>query len=366
MVICLLVFSLGMSLVLRQQGLWPSFNGRHVGQAFDGMGHPLSDCYVFYGYRGEQSGTLMSSYSLENGAATHTTDSSGRFEIPPKIYFRNFWFQKPVKAMGWVYSPQLHQVFIGSLEDSHPKIVLEDVSNNPDRWFDSLVAMSNIASWFSYGVMGNSPTLRVAPEIRQGFTTAFAQEIAQFNDKYIRTNATFLGGSMPGKNISIPVWREQFPQYANMAQQFLTDGKQGAPTDSVKQESSKRALTPLHTVVTNGSVDQVRAQLGQNVDVNAQDASGSTPLHCAAQLGRLDVVDLLVSHGANINAMDDYGRTPLHMAVRTRNLDLIQDLIAHGANINAADHSGQTPLLVAEQIQNNEKVIQFLQHSGAK
>jgi len=70
----------------------------------------------------------------------------------------------------------------------------------------------------------------------------------------------------------------------------------------------------LFTVVSKGTIEDVRTLLNSGVDVNVQDVSGATALFYAVSYGRLDCVKLLLEKGANPTLRDQDRCTPLLLA----------------------------------------------------
>ncbi|XP_066109723.1 ankyrin repeat and protein kinase domain-containing protein 1 [Saccopteryx bilineata] len=118
-------------------------------------------------------------------------------------------------------------------------------------------------------------------------------------------------------------------------------------------------VTPLHFLVAQGSVEQVRLLLAHEVDVDCQTACGYTPLLIAAQDQQSDLCALLLEHGADANLADEDGWAPLHFAAQNGDDRTARLLLDHGARVAAQEHEGWTPLHLAAQ-NNSEKVARLL------
>uniref|UniRef100_A0A2K5YBC3 Ankyrin repeat and kinase domain containing 1 n=1 Tax=Mandrillus leucophaeus TaxID=9568 RepID=A0A2K5YBC3_MANLE len=118
-------------------------------------------------------------------------------------------------------------------------------------------------------------------------------------------------------------------------------------------------ITPLHFLVAQGSVEQVRLLLAHEVDVDCQTASGYTPLLIAIQDQRPDLCALLLAHGADANLVDEDGWAPLHFAAQDGDDRTARLLLDHGACVDAQEHEGWTPLHLSAQ-NNFENVAQLL------
>jgi hypothetical protein len=72
---------------------------------------------------------------------------------------------------------------------------------------------------------------------------------------------------------------------------------------------------PFHEQVLTGEIENVRAVLAPEINLDELDGFGNSPLHWAVMGGYLDIVELLLNAGANPNTMSSQGYTPKWSAV---------------------------------------------------
>jgi ankyrin repeat protein len=99
-------------------------------------------------------------------------------------------------------------------------------------------------------------------------------------------------------------------------------------------------IARLHSALTNGVIDLVRAELDADPTLLNQyfpdvwgtgGTFGATPLHWAAMSGQLEVARLLLSRGASLTTTDlTYGGTPQGWAREYRRREMAAFLEAHG------------------------------------
>uniref|UniRef100_A0A0P6JC46 Ankyrin repeat and protein kinase domain-containing protein 1 n=1 Tax=Heterocephalus glaber TaxID=10181 RepID=A0A0P6JC46_HETGA len=170
-----------------------------------------------------------------------------------------------------------------------------------------------------------------------------------------------------------PSLRHRAQQVSEEAGQELTDSDSGDYLKQVLQPSDSESFVPsdeelrvyenkvmpLHFLVAQGSVEQVRLLLAHEVDVDCQTASGYTPLLIAAQDQQPDLCALLLTHGADANLVDEDDWAPLHFAAQNGDDRTARLLLDHGALVDAQEHEGWTPLHLATQ-NNFENVARLL------
>jgi len=90
---------------------------------------------------------------------------------------------------------------------------------------------------------------------------------------------------------------------------------------------------------------QVRALLGDKIDVNVKADDGSTALLWAAHVNDVDVASALVRAGADANAANQFGMTPLSRACTNGSAEMVELLLRAGAKADAPIGTGETPLM---------------------
>nr|XP_031299563.1 ankyrin repeat and protein kinase domain-containing protein 1 [Camelus dromedarius] len=138
----------------------------------------------------------------------------------------------------------------------------------------------------------------------------------------------------------------------------LSDSESLVPSDE-QLHLCQNKVTPLHFLVAQGSLEQVRLLLAHEVDVDCQTACGYTPLLIATQDQQPDLCALLLEHGADANLEDEDGWALLHFAAQNGDDRTARLLLDHGACVDAQEHKGWTPLHLAAQ-NNFENVSRFL------
>ncbi|XP_047733415.1 ankyrin repeat and protein kinase domain-containing protein 1 isoform X2 [Prionailurus viverrinus] len=138
----------------------------------------------------------------------------------------------------------------------------------------------------------------------------------------------------------------------------LSDGENPVPSGE-ELCTYENKVSPLHFLVVQGSVEQVRLLLAHEVDVDCQTACGYTPLLIATQDQQPELCTLLLEHGADANLADEDGWAPLHFAAQNGDDRTARLLLDHGAHVDAQEHEGWTPLHLAAQ-NNFENVARLL------
>jgi uncharacterized protein len=120
----------------------------------------------------------------------------------------------------------------------------------------------------------------------------------------------------------------------------------------------------------NGYLEQVKALISANVNVNANAANDTTPLIVASQAGHLEVVRALLAANADVNA-ERGGKTALMVAATSpflgqlsERVKVIRALLAAGADVNARDNHGSTALIAAS-FHPHPEVVEVLLAAGA-
>jgi ankyrin repeat protein len=104
----------------------------------------------------------------------------------------------------------------------------------------------------------------------------------------------------------------------------------------------------LADLAREGNLEEVRALLSQQVDVNAAQGDGMTALHWAAYRDDLEMARLLLEVKANPEAETRVDKvTPLILAARNGSGAMIEALLKAGADPSKAASTGATPLMSA-------------------
>jgi len=88
----------------------------------------------------------------------------------------------------------------------------------------------------------------------------------------------------------------------------------------------------LYDQIVSGTLADIRAALGPDVDIEKRNKAGDTAVLIAARNGRVDVLSLLVESGANINVLDLKKRDVLNIAITTNNPELARVALELGVD----------------------------------
>lgn len=148
----------------------------------------------------------------------------------------------------------------------------------------------------------------------------------------------------------------------------------GGPKEgSITSISRKVDPQLLHSLVSQGNIDEVRLAIQQRADVNFCDATHPPLLHSAVEAGGpLDMISLLIQAKSQVNAAGRDGRTPLHVAVtRYQECPLmsVRLLLCSQASLDIPDAQGVTSFDCAKNLAvraasmvsvNDTKLLQLL------
>ncbi|KAI4901736.1 hypothetical protein NFI96_010961, partial [Prochilodus magdalenae] len=112
----------------------------------------------------------------------------------------------------------------------------------------------------------------------------------------------------------------------------------------VKKMGDKELMWALK----NGDLDEVKALLKKDEDVNRTLEGGRKPLHYAADCGQAEMLEFLLSKGADVNAPDKHGITPLLSATYEGHLACVKILLEKGADKERKGPDGQSAFEAAE------------------
>jgi hypothetical protein len=108
---------------------------------------------------------------------------------------------------------------------------------------------------------------------------------------------------------------------------------------------------PLIRASELGSTEIVRLLLAQGADSNATDKHGSTPLGTAASFGKKAVVEILLAAGADVEREHPFLGTPLQRALRNSGgarKAIVELILRAGARVNVRNQHGETAQATAK------------------
>jgi ankyrin repeat protein len=108
------------------------------------------------------------------------------------------------------------------------------------------------------------------------------------------------------------------------------------------------AWNALHALAGYNSVDELRREIAEGLDIDEADEDGLTPLHHACIEKSYEAARVLVEAGAAVDPQDKWGNTPLNRAVFEDAVELVQLLIDHGADPTIDNNYGHSPLSEAK------------------
>ncbi|XP_059140504.1 uncharacterized protein LOC131928459 [Physella acuta] len=107
----------------------------------------------------------------------------------------------------------------------------------------------------------------------------------------------------------------------------------------------------IHMAVQGRSTKclQVLLEKCPTAELNARNFDGLTPLHTAVDNGDLDQVELLLKYGADIDVTDGKsGRTSLFRAAESNEKAMVELLLKNGANPDVPNYAGVTTVMAAQ------------------
>ena len=130
------------------------------------------------------------------------------------------------------------------------------------------------------------------------------------------------------------------------------------------QSRDEADVTALMRAARDGERQNLKALLGQGVDINAKDSYGWTALIYAAAKGDSSAVKALLDKNADLNIKTDTGYTALHMAVQYCHSSVVKALVERGADVNQKVDSGTTALMLAASSGKSD-IVKYLLAKGA-
>jgi hypothetical protein len=102
--------------------------------------------------------------------------------------------------------------------------------------------------------------------------------------------------------------------------------------DAATQVLCQKDTITLNLLIENNDVDLIKTLLGAGYNVNITDFRKRTPLHNVITFGSVESATDLISAGADLNAKDMNGVTPLRVAISSKKVEMINTLLQHSAN----------------------------------
>jgi ankyrin repeat protein len=133
--------------------------------------------------------------------------------------------------------------------------------------------------------------------------------------------------------------------------------------------AQKPDVGDLIEAIQLAKIDDVKALIEQEVDVNGVFEGERPPLLEAISCGNCGMAKLLIEGGADVNARNQHGETPLMKAVETGILGMVHLLLDKGASANQENEHGAPVLNYAVSLSNayaeREQIIRLLAENGA-
>jgi F-box protein 11 len=133
--------------------------------------------------------------------------------------------------------------------------------------------------------------------------------------------------------------------------------------DDYYTSSSADGISILHTLVSQGAVEELEKQLKLERSPDVVVSENVTPLHAAVLCGSISAVRVLLFAGAKLDTYDDMGFTPFHYACSKGSLVMVSLMLRFG-DVDILEASllkpGTTSPLICAIAANSSSVVQFL------
>lgn len=133
---------------------------------------------------------------------------------------------------------------------------------------------------------------------------------------------------------------------------------------AVPQISSAQSDQSLIAAARAEDVNQLKALLNTNIDVNQQQGDGATALHWAVHRDNQEITKLLIAAGAKTNSTNELGATPLWLAAVNGSANMLRLLLESGADGNVSLAMGETPLMSASRSGKLAAVGALIEHGA--
>ncbi len=118
--------------------------------------------------------------------------------------------------------------------------------------------------------------------------------------------------------------------------------------------SDSKTSSPLITAAKEGSLESLKEQLKNNIDIDQTDAEGNTALMLALANEHSDLAKLILGSNPNINLKNKDGQSALFIALINEQPDLALTLVKKGASLSSINGDGDSALQVATTANANE------------
>lgn len=135
-----------------------------------------------------------------------------------------------------------------------------------------------------------------------------------------------------------------------------TDQEAAAGVEVDEQEND----SSIHYFASVGKLEDLKALLLDDANMDEKDSEGRTALHFACGYGELKCAEVLLGAGAFIDALDQNSNTPLHYAAGYGQHACVELLVKNGAAITVQNLDGKSPIELAK-LNNQDEVLHLLE-----
>ena len=125
------------------------------------------------------------------------------------------------------------------------------------------------------------------------------------------------------------------------------------------------SYTGLHLAAFDGNINDARALIKDNADIEARDSAGRTPVIIAAFASHEDMVELLAGAGADLNAFDNQAYDVVTIAAVADDFPMLDRVLELGANAGNVTSPYEGTALIAAAHLGHHKVVDRLLEAGA-
>jgi Zn-dependent protease with chaperone function len=207
---------------------------------------------------------------------------------------------------------------------------------NEQAYLEQIKSESNVAVWLSE-ILSSHPRLPKRIQAVGRFMNVEGTPSYTQNQGKIALGAALLFGGMFGVYLlTIMLFSAGTVVYAKFIPNLFGD-----PSCEEESEGAVQGETPLMTATFKGDVEEVKALLIENPDLEARDAEGSTALSYAVLSGENEIAQVLLDAGADPDSQDNYSSV-LMDALMNENYELASMLYKYGADPALKNLSGES------------------------